>query len=361
MWPFTSRREPEPEKRQAQPFTDAVVSAIAEQAGGSVTGDPSGIAALETSAGIYSRAFAVAVPSPPEAARALTPAVLALIARDLIRRGESVHVIDVDVDMGGTRLVPAGSWDVRGGPDEALWWYRADVFGPSGNVTVFRPGQAVAHCRYAVDPSRPWHGVGPLAWARLTGTLAANLETRLGEEAGASAGHVIPVPAADPPTDDGPDRTKQLAADLRTLRGKSVLVETSAAGWGEGRVAAPQADWKPQRIGANPPAGVVSLRSEAAAAVLSACGVPPSLVSDKDGSGQRESWRRFLHGSLMPVAELVAAELAVKLGIPGLSLSFDRLFASDLSGRARAFQSMVNGGLDVAQAAALSGLMTEDA
>ena len=33
------------------------------------------------------------------------------------------------------------------------------------------------------------------------------------------------------------------------------------------------------------------------------------------------------------------------------------MFASDLSGRARAFQSMVGGGMDVQKAAALAGLM----
>ena len=34
--------------------------------------------------------------------------------------------------------------------------------------------------------------------------------------------------------------------------------------------------------------------------------------------------------------------------------------ASDLSGRARAFQSMVGGGMDVKQAVSIAGLMVED-
>ena len=38
-------------------------------------------------------------------------------------------------------------------------------------------------------------------------------------------------------------------------------------------------------------------------------------------------------------------------------LRFDGLFAADLSGRARAFQSMVGGGMEVARAAGLAGLM----
>ena len=56
----------------------------------------------------------------------------------------------------------------------------------------------------------------------------------------------------------------------------------------------------------------------------------------------------------------MAAELALKLDMPGLALRFDDLYASDLSGRARAFQSMIGGGLPIEQAAALSGLVVPE-
>ena len=75
-----------------------------------------------------------------------------------------------------------------------------------------------------------------------------------------------------------------------------------------------------------------------------------------DAAGQRESWRRFLHGSVQPLAELLAVELADKLAVPGLRLGFDALFASDLSGRARAFGSLVQGGMEADRAARLAGL-----
>ena len=55
--------------------------------------------------------------------------------------------------------------------------------------------------------------------------------------------------------------------------------------------------------------------------------------------------RRFLHSTISPAARVVADELAVKLDTPGLAFDFKELFASDLSGRARAFQSMVGGGM----------------
>ena len=43
-------------------------------------------------------------------------------------------------------LVPAGSWDVRGGWDPESWWYRLDLFGPSGNVSRLVPSASVVHC-----------------------------------------------------------------------------------------------------------------------------------------------------------------------------------------------------------------------
>ena len=347
------------ERRESQPFTDAIVSALAAQAGGVSIGDPGGLAALEVAAGLYSRAFADAtVEGSPAAVAALTPQVRSLIARDVIRRGESVHLIEVE--DGGIRLAPAGSWDVRGNAPEASWWYRADLFGPSGNVTRHVPGAAVVHCRWAVDPSRPWYGISPLGWARLSATLAANLETRLGEEAGGAVAHLLPIPLAEPDgdaADDDTDPLAQIRKDIAAARGRTAVVETTAAGWGEGKAAAPQADWQPRRIGADPPATLAELRSDSGLWVLGACGVPPSLATmPADGTGQREGWRRFLHGSVEPLGKLVAAELSAKLGGP-VRLNFDSLFASDLSGRARAFQSMVGGGMDVGKAAALAGLM----
>ena len=151
-----------------------------------------------------------------------------------------------------------------------------------------------------------------------------------------------------------------LRRDIGSLGGKVALVETLAAGWGDGRIAAPRGDYQPQRLGANPPASLATLRTDAARAVLSACGVPVELVTPGDGTSAREGLRRFLHLTVQPLAAIVASELRVKLDTPTLSLSFDKLFASDLSGRARAFQSMVGGGMSLDQAAALAGLLTEE-
>ena len=53
----------------------------------------------------------------------------------------------------------------------------------------------------------------------------------------------------------------------------------------------------------------------------------------------------------------MAAELADKLERPGLALDFSGLFASDITGRARAFGSLATGGMDIERAAALSSLL----
>ena len=79
-------------------------------------------------------------------------------------------------------------------------------------------------------------------------------------------------------------------------------------------------------------------------------------MTDAEGTGQRESFRRLLHSTIMPLGRIVAEELSDKFEA-NMSLSFDALFAADLSGRARAFQNLVGGGMDLAKAAALAGLM----
>ena len=280
------------EKRESQPFTDAVIQAIVLQAEGTTPGDPAQTWALETAANLYARAFASAKIK-GERTDALTPPCMALIARNLIRRGDSLHLIEIL--HGVVELRPAGSWDVRGGHDEESWFYRLDLFGPSGNITRLVKSDAVIHCRYAVDPSRPWHGIGPLGWARETGVLAGNLEKRLGEEAGGPVAHVLPIPQ------DGGDGGKDdplasLKADIAAAKGRTILTETTAAAWGEGMSAAPKADWKSNRLGADPPDTLRFLRSESGMSVLSACGVPVSLATDAGRNFSKRKLAALYHG-----------------------------------------------------------------
>ena len=356
MWPFNRNSGAKASRAgmETQPFTDALVKALISEAGGTTPGDPAALWALEAAAALYARAFSAAKITGDRTA-GITPAMMALIGRNLIRRGDSLHVIELR--RGRVDYIPAGSWDVRGGWDEENWFYRADLFGPSGNITRFVQAAGVVHIRYAVDPATPWHGIGPLGWARDSATLGANLEKRLGEEVGGAVAHVLPVPSDGGDGEDD-DPLAELKADIRGAKGRTILTETTAAGWGEGRGAAPQSDWKPQRIGAHPPEVLKALRSDAGLSVLSACGVPVSLATDADGTSQRESWRRFVMGAVEPLLEIVRGELEMKLESK-VAFDLTGLWAHDLAGRAQAFQKLVAGGVSVDNALSLSGLMVE--
>ena len=332
------------ERRQSS-FTDAVLLSLLQQANGTQAGSPLEIAALEMAAGQYARAFAGAmVNAPARIKAALNPSVLALIARDILRRGESIHMIDVE--GGRVRLLPAGTWDVRGGWEKESWAYRLDLFGPSGNITRLVPEAAVVHCMYSYDAARPWLGLSPLQWAKSTGTLAANLEARLGQEAGGPVGYLYPVPLDSAPgTDDAPGPLDLLRKDLDAMRGEAVLVSTTSSGWEQGKDAAPHQDWIGQRVGARIPEANEVLRTSAGRAILGACGCPPGLF-ETAGSGQesREAWRRFVYGSVQPVAALVAEELSRKLDA-SVALDFKELRAEDTPGLAASYKKYKEGGL----------------
>ena len=115
--------------------------------------------------------------------------------------------------------------------------------------------------------------------------------------------------------------------------------------------------WESKRFGASPPASLVDQAQLASNEIYAACGLSGILFSQTgDGAGRREAFRQALHSVIAPLGRIMQAELRYKLAAPGLMLNFDALFASDLSGRARAFQSMVGAGMDIGKAAALSGL-----
>ena len=117
-------------------------------------------------------------------------------------------------------------------------------------------------------------------------------------------------------------------------------------------------DLKSERFGAEPPAPLVELLSASSQEVYSACGFNSALWGGSS-SGVREAWRLALFGVLSPLGRLVESEFKARLD-EEISLSWQELRASDLSGRARAFQSMVGGGMPVDQAVAVAGLMVED-
>ena len=348
-WPWQS---PPVETRADSSYTDALITAITANAKGQTTAFPTAVGALEAASGLVGRAFATAVVESTSSAvlRALTPSCLALIGRSLIRRGEIIFYLDTSFGM--VDLLPCQSHDVDGGPNPLTWEYRCTVSGPERTYTYdHTPAAGVVHITYARSPETPWRGIGPLQAAGLTGRLAAETLAALADESSGPRGHLLGIPV------DGQDPTvAQLRQDLRNLAGKTALLETGD--WG-GAAGGGMVNLKPERLGPEPTAAQVELFRVSREDVLSSCGINPSLVMDAQGTAQREAYRQFLFGTVAPLGRMVAAELTEKLGAP-VRLDWDELRASDIAGRARAFGTMVTGGMDVDRAAALSGLLAGD-
>ena len=129
IWPFNQKLE----TRADSSYTDALVAAITANAGGQSTAFASATGALEACAGMVSRAFMTAeVKSDPFVVDALTPDVLGMIGRALIRKGQIVQYIDTS--SGSLRLLPCESHDVAGYPDPATWRYTCTIGGLTGRV-----------------------------------------------------------------------------------------------------------------------------------------------------------------------------------------------------------------------------------
>ncbi|MDE0338126.1 MAG: phage portal protein [Caldilineaceae bacterium] len=340
-WKFWEKRE---ERAAVDGYSDAITAALAAQAANA--DQEFGTGAEQACRWWWMVAFASAdVSIANRATAALTPSVFAHAGVQLFDYGDSLW----EIAFAGGRLMlkPVSNWQLTGGV------YELQVPDPDHIVTRYRVPDAVLHLSIPGNNNQPWRGRSPGIGASVTRKLAAALENRLAEESGGPVGNLLPVPDTK--------GTDKLQADIAALKGKAVMVPTTAGNWGQGSQGAPRTDWQPNRLGPTFAPPIPDLRDGISAHLCAAYGVPPALVApDADGTAQRESLRRFLHGTIQPVARLLEAELSAKLDSPGLTLSFDRLFASDLSGRARAFQSMVGGGLDVEKAATLSGLMESD-
>ena len=339
MWPFGNV-----EHRESA--TDAIVTALIAQAGGSsVPPSVEALGAVEAAAGLWSRAFASATVEPTTPATlALTPSVLASIGRGLAVRGEAVFVLDVN---GAVELTQASSWKVSGGTRPETWRYALEVPLPQGGaVKRALSADTIIHVRYATRPGAPWAGISPLGMADETRALATWIERRLAEEASTATSYVLPLPeAAD---------VDKLKADIKGGRGRLHIVDTISTGWGDGTAAAPQRDWKSNRLGADPPEALGKLRSDVKADIFGAYGIPSSIHGT--GGSARESYRQFLSSTIQPLAKLVVEELSAKLDTPTLALDFTELRAADIAGRARAYGVLINAGMPPAEAAEATGL-----
>ena len=336
-------------EKRADTYSDAIRDALATAAQGIDRAKGKVPIACEIAASLWASAFESAKVTPANLVTdALTPEVLNTLGRQLCLEGDVVLEIQV---ADGVRLVPACNWEVTGGD---AWSYSIELAQPSQTVMRTVTADQVVHIRDGANTNQPWRGRGLLQRGRYAVTVAALIEAGYSEEFSLSVGQLIPLPA-----NAGTDK---LQADINSLGGDVRLVESVGGNWDLGSAAnsRPIQDWTPKRIGPNPPVQTETLYGSVNRHILALRGVSPSLLGGSDGTFARESYRQFLHGAIMPAAKLVAHELSAKLEVDGIGFDFSDLFASDITGRARAFQSLVGGGMSLVQAASLSGLLVQD-
>ena len=317
-------------KRETRNYTDAIVEHLTSYAAGQTT--RSSPAVVEIALGLWGRALASATVSPETPA--LTPAILEQMGRALLLRGEAVYRIDVDQ---GIRLLPSASWSVKGGTDEREWTYKVTEHTPDGHeITRTLPADGVVHLRIGAEPGSPWKGCGPLQNSSTSKTLAGRIETRLSEEADAKTGTLLAVPEVK----------QQLQDDINRLKGEVVLVRGPSNWDAPGRPGG--TELRPQRLGFSPPEHIEGLRDSVSRSVLAAAGVPAALLGS-DGVASREGNRQLILNTILPVSKIISVELADKLDVPGLTMTFEALQA-DITNRARGVGTLVKAGVQLDEA-----------
>ena len=150
------------------------------------------------------------------------------------------------------------------------------------------------------------------------------------------------------PDDQNALPSDELADAIRTAKGRTLLPETTAGGYGD-KLTAPRKDWMPQRLGADPPMALVTLRQQVECTVLACFGVPAPLgpMGVNDGTAQREAARRLWTLTVQPLAAMIAEELTRVLEQP-VTLDYGQPSgAADLAARARAVGALAKSGVDL--------------
>ena len=276
-WPWQRR-----ETRQAGGgYADAVVAALEAQATAQVA-DVSSTAAIEAATGALSRALCSAeVDGPAWVRNAVTPPWLAQVGRSLVREGASLSVIGMR--GGAVTLTPAAFYNFEKGSendeDEESWMCRATTYGPgSSSTTRLLSRDRIVFVRWGTSPGTRYRGQGPTSWAHLTARLQGEVERSLGDESAGPLAQILTIPQ-DGGDDSEDDPLSVLKADITAARGKALLLETTADGYGQGRTAAPQRDWIASRLGPQPPEALAKVADQAFMRMLAACGVSSFLCS----------------------------------------------------------------------------------
>ena len=295
---------------------------------------------FQLAANVISSAFAVARVTVQGAdLYELNSVQLANIGRELVLSGESLYT-----EYGGELR------DVKDYEILSNGAYRVHVVGTK--KPLVRNANKVLHIRFWMDKNT-LRGVSLSSTIPIIRDTLLRMENAFYAEAGTPTGYLLPVPA------DGDEETLAgLRKVLSDLDGRLALVRSTRSGWDTGREHAPRREFEPQRLGMNFSTDNREMYKELNQYVLAMFGVPVDIVYGGQDGGQRESWRRFLHGTVNPLG-LRIVDAYSDIGIPA-HISFEDLFASDITGRARAFGSLVQGGMDIEQAAMVTGVIQDE-
>ena len=265
-----------------------------------------------------------------EGAPTLDHASMALAARSMALRGESVFLIRDD------RLVPCVDWDLstRDGEPRA---YRLSIPEVGGGRTRTALAPEVLHFRIGADPAMPWIGSAPLRRASLTGELLQAVEAALKEtfENAPLGSQIVPLP------DSTPEDMERLRQAFRARRGRTLVIEGVAQATAAGMN--PQLDKRPESVSPDLSKSMTTETLSAARdSIMLAFGVIPALANaSTTGPVVREAERHAAQWTLQPIAELMAEEATRKLGSSVRIDVMRPLQAFDTGGRARAAAGIV--------------------
>ena len=321
---------PAHKRERRDSYTETQVQSAVDRATGKAAS--AAIATVEIVARLWESAFSTGESS------VLRPWMLGRIGRELALRGQSLWW-----KSAASGLLPISDHDVRGASAAAeRWRYRITLPGPSSSVSRTVAASDVLHVRVGAPSQRPWAGCSPLAWSEATLAVLREVDRSLAEEHSGPVGSVIPV--------SDPAGSQEIANQIGVLSGKAILTEASEMDLpGEGPGG--RNLWRPNRVGPSPAQGTATARDSVERSILSAAGIPPSLVFG--GSDYRDAWRSFLAGTVQPAAALVSDELK-RIGLDE-TISFRGLNQSDIQARARAYKQLVDGKMDAADARRICG------
>ena len=252
----------------------------------------------------------------------LPPRMLYTAGRDLLRQGNSVW--NIDTSAGVLQLHRACKWEVKGtSPNPATWEYDLETAVPSGIIKGTYSAPRVLHLRLASAPGADWIGQAPWQTAAISAEAMAEIERGIRDEGRTIVGRVWVMP-------DGATKAhaQAMANTVKLMGGgNSVVSETTAGGFGQGKAAAPgpQRDWSPVQSGQSHSLGNVAMKDSEEASIAAAYGVPAAyLNANATAPALREVKRLAFLNRTMSLTALMLTELREKLD-PSIGITWTNL------------------------------------